>query len=105
MRFGWLLLGVVAGAAAVVALYLLVTGQADAPPPEPSAPAVRMQPPPLPADPEPPVAAPAPATAPPAAPARPADPDREAQIADDAAATGMTGPAVAGDTAVNPPTN
>ena len=101
---GWLLLGVLAGAAATVALYLFLTREPAAPALEvSSAPQVRMSAPPLPAE---PAAAPAlPSLPVPLPAARPAPPTRDAQIADDAAATGMTGPSAPDDPAMNQPTN
>ena len=108
--FLWFLVGVLAGMAATVGLYFFITRSPAPIAPEPDK-TIRLQPPPLPADPAPPppVALPAPVPSPEGAPPpamRPA-PQPKAEIYDDAAATGMTGPvrpapSPPGDTAVNP---
>ena len=94
--FGWFLLGILIGGALLAAAYVYVTRERAEPPvplaPPAPAPAPGAGPPPR-ASPAPALPSAAPHAAAPAAPA--AGPtDEERQIADDAAATGMTGPAI-----------
>ena len=101
----WLILGILAGVLATVAIYLFLTRTPDEAAPADTAPGVQMETPALPAEPvAPPVAAPpVAAPAPEPTPVRPTPRERDEQVNEDAAATGMTGPAVPqDDTAVNP---
>lgn len=100
----WLILGILAGVLATVAIYLFLTRSPDEADPIEPAPSVQMETPALPAEPiappaTPPVVAPEPTPTPP----RPAPSEPDEQVNEDAAATGMTGPATPqDDTAVNP---
>ncbi len=99
----WLIVGIVAGVLATIAIYLFMTRPPTPPAPVVPGESVRMETPPLPPEPAPPPVA-APEIAPPT-PAPRASVEPDAQVNEDAAATGMTGPATRDpepDTAVNP---